>query len=57
MLETCSVDIKDICHLFQFSGRMVQAQDTFSSVGLAQDVETARRILQQHHDTKKRKCR
>jgi len=37
----------------QFSTRMGQAQDSFSSVGLAQDVETARRLLQQHQDIKK----
>jgi len=37
----------------QFSRKMEFAQENFSNVGLANDVETARRLLQQHQDLKK----
>ena len=39
--------------VFQFSERMEDAQTRFVQVGTAQDVDTARRLLQQHQEFKK----
>ena len=39
----------------QFSSKMEQAQSKFSSTYPTQDVNTARRLLQQHQDIKRSK--
>jgi len=37
----------------QFSRKMERAQEHFSTVSLAHDIDTARDLLQQHQDMKK----
>ena len=39
--------------MFQFSEKMEAAQGKFTQVGMAHDVDTARRLLQHHQDFKK----
>ena len=39
--------------MFQFSEKMELAQNRFSQIGLANDVDTARHFLQQHQELKK----
>jgi len=41
------------CYL-QFAQKMEQAQSMFTNVSLAHDVDSARQLLQQHQDLKKR---